>query len=485
MALRVLGGRYELVAFVGRGGMGEVWEGRDRVIARRVAVKLLPHDRRDASGAEMFFREARTAGGLNHAGVVTIFDLGQDPDDGTLYLVMEFLAGQDLNTVLREDGLLQVHAAVDWAAQAADALRAAHTAGIVHRDLKPANLMLTQDDRIKVLDFGIARYMAATHHSSKVIGTLAYMAPERFAALPADPRSDLYSLGCVLHELLTGSTPFQASEAVAMMTAHLNTTPEPPSRTRPDIPAALDDLVMALLAKDPDHRPASAIEVCHRLHEVLVTPVRPELEGVLSSRDTKTVPTAPLTGVGPGAPEAPSRVAFAVEDGGPVAFRRRMRRPVLVGLALFVGLFVFSSSMTGEWGMGLAFSGSVTAVMVLLFGLMPSLSFLVRSGLRVEGEGLFLRMGSTTLVVPWQDITSITFTRTKRGSSLTVTAVLRTEAATRVPVALRRPGFTDGRELEYQLISYNKAEMTARATRLQDALLSCSGGRYTPDPTAI
>ncbi|MEE1806534.1 serine/threonine-protein kinase [Streptomyces sp. BE133] len=304
MVLRVLGGRYELVAFVGRGGMGEVWEGRDRLIERRVAVKLLPHDRRDTSGAQLFFREARTAGGLNHTGVVTVFDLGQDPDDGTLYLVMEFLTGRDLDMVLREDGPPQVPTAVDWAAQTAEALQAAHAAGIVHRDLKPANLMLTPDDRIKILDFGIARYMASTHKSSKVIGTLAYMPPERFGDLPADARSDLYSLGCVLHELLTGSTPFQTTEPVAMMAAHLNTAPEPPGHARPGVPTALDDLVMALLAKDPDDRPASAAEVRDRLRGLSTATPPSRAESHLSGADTQTV-TTPLTGVGIGAARRP------------------------------------------------------------------------------------------------------------------------------------------------------------------------------------
>ncbi|MFI6582598.1 PQQ-binding-like beta-propeller repeat protein [Embleya sp. NPDC050493] len=269
--MRVLGGRYELVALVGRGGMGEVWEGRDRVIERRVAVKLLPHDRHDASGAELFFREAKTAGGLNHAGVVTVFDLGQDPDDGTLYLVMEFLAGRDLDTVLRRDGPPAVATAVEWAAQTAEALEVAHAAGVVHRDLKPANLMLGTDSRVKILDFGTARYMASTNRSSKVIGTLAYMPPERFGELPGDARSDLYSLGCVLHELLTGHTPFRAGDMIAMMAAHLHTPPVPPGNTRHGVPAALDDLVLALLAKDPDHRPASAAEVRHRLRELPTT----------------------------------------------------------------------------------------------------------------------------------------------------------------------------------------------------------------------
>ncbi|WDI23417.1 PQQ-binding-like beta-propeller repeat protein (plasmid) [Streptomyces enissocaesilis] len=299
-----MGSRYELVAFVGRGGMGEVWEGRDRVIERRVAVKLLPHDRQDSYSAQLFFREARTAGALNHAGVVTIFDLGQDPADGTLYLVMEFLTGRDLDTVLREDGPPPVPTAVDWVAQTAAALQTAHSAGIVHRDLKPANLMLTPDGQVKILDFGIARYMAATHKSSKVIGTIAYMPPERFSDLPADARSDLYSLGCVFHELLTGRTPFQATERVAMMAAHLHTTPEPPSKTRPGIPATLDDLVTALLAKDPDDRPSSAAEVCDRLFELPTSttavnaPPHPSVEEA-------TPATAPLTGTDAGQRRAP------------------------------------------------------------------------------------------------------------------------------------------------------------------------------------
>ncbi|MGW8396243.1 protein kinase domain-containing protein [Streptomyces lydicus] len=339
MALRILGGRYELVAFVGRGGMGEVWEGRDRLIERRVAVKLLPHERRDTSGAQLLFREARTAGRLNHRGVVTVFDLGQDPDDGTLYLVMEFVTGRDLDTVLREGGPPQVPTAVDWAAQTAEALQAAHAAGVVHRDLKPANLMLTPDDQIKILDFGIARYMASTHKSSKVMGTLAYMPPERFGDLPADARSDLYSLGCVLHELLTGSTPFQTTEPVAMMAAHLNTTPEPPGQARRGVPAALDDLVMALLAKAPDDRPASAAEVCERLRELSAAGPALGAEYHLIGADMETV-TAPLTAAGPGAGRTPVRVPGpAASTSTPVGrISRRAALKLGIGAAASVGI---------------------------------------------------------------------------------------------------------------------------------------------------
>ncbi|WP_268252671.1 WD40 repeat domain-containing serine/threonine protein kinase [Streptomyces alanosinicus] len=264
----MLAGRYELVGLVGRGGMGEVWEGRDRVIERRVAVKLLPLAAGDASGADLFFREARTAGALNHSGVVTVFDLGQDETDGSLFLVMEFLEGRDLASVLRADGLPPVAAVVGWGVQAMAALARAHGAGVVHRDLKPANLMLTPDGQVKILDFGIARFMESTKKSSKIMGTLAYMPPERFEGHPGDARSDLYSFGCVLSELLTGRPPFDADDPVGMMSAHLRHAPAPPGRTRPGIPGALGDLVLALLAKQPDDRPATAAEVADRLSAI-------------------------------------------------------------------------------------------------------------------------------------------------------------------------------------------------------------------------
>ncbi|MFZ3500026.1 PQQ-binding-like beta-propeller repeat protein [Streptomyces sp. 5.8] len=296
--MRVLAGRYELAAFVGRGGMGEVWAGRDRVIGRHVAVKLLPHNQGDPGGAELFFREARTAGGLNHRGVVTVHDMGQDPADGTLFLVMEYIEGRDLAAVLRQDGPPPVPVALGWAAQGAAALAAAHTAGIVHRDLKPANLMLTTGGEIKILDFGIARYMAASDKSSKVMGTLAYMAPERFDEQSGDARSDLYAFGCVLHELLTGSTPFAATGPVAMMTAHLNRTPVPPGTLRPDVPAALDALVLRLLAKAPEDRPASATEVHDALRALAAAPQTPPSHAPAPQTPTSLAPAS----LGPVAP---------------------------------------------------------------------------------------------------------------------------------------------------------------------------------------
>ncbi|MDI2125651.1 serine/threonine-protein kinase [Yinghuangia seranimata] len=306
----MLAGRYELVRFVGRGGMGEVWEGRDRLIERRVAVKLLPHATGDASGAALFFREARTAGALHHPGVVTVYDLGQDDADGALYLVMEFVDGRDLAAVLREQGPPAVATAADWAAQAALALGRAHTAGIVHRDLKPANLMLTAEGQVKILDFGIARFVESTNHSSKVMGTLAYMPPERFDEQPGDARSDLYALGCVLHELLTGKVPFQATGAVSMMNAHLRKAPTRPGEHRAGIPGELDDLVLELLAKEPGDRPAPAEEVHRRLRAVVdgLAPLAPSSASSLSPAQASSPsrPAAP-----PAAPPAVTTVVAA------------------------------------------------------------------------------------------------------------------------------------------------------------------------------
>ncbi|WP_326816198.1 PQQ-binding-like beta-propeller repeat protein [Streptomyces sp. NBC_01762] len=289
MGGRILAGRYQLDRLLGRGGMGEVWEAHDTVIQRHVAVKLLQPSEGD-DGTDLFLREARTAGGLNHAGVVTIYDIGQDPD-GTLYLVMELLQGRDLSAVLRHEGPPVLADAVNWGIQTADALAVAHAARIVHRDLKPANLMLTLSGNIKILDFGIARYASTVTQASRIIGTPRYMPPERLLGKAGDGRGDLYSLGCLLHELLTGSTPFGDLDTVALMYAHLHRSPEPPSARSLNVPEALDQLVLDLLAKDPDDRPATADQVRDRLRDLTTSPPaasRPEASLAIAERASTT-----------------------------------------------------------------------------------------------------------------------------------------------------------------------------------------------------
>jgi serine/threonine protein kinase len=258
----VLAGRYRLERVLGRGGMGEVWLGRDQsVLQRDVAVKVLPA----LSGAESvarFQREAETLARLQHPGITVVHDAGRH--DGYLFIIMELLHGGDLAQVMTgHPGGLPVARALDFARQIVDALAAAHGKGIVHRDLKPANLFVQAGDRVKICDFGIAHSTDATSRftsTGHAIGTPLYMSPEQCRAEAVDARSDLYSLGCLLFELLTGRPPFSADQpAYVVMGQHVEHAPPRPRELRGDIPVPLADLVAALLAKSPDDRPRIAV----------------------------------------------------------------------------------------------------------------------------------------------------------------------------------------------------------------------------------
>ncbi|MEU9002623.1 serine/threonine-protein kinase [Streptomyces sp. NPDC048551] len=268
-------GRYELDELLGRGGFGEVWRAKDSRVGRWVAVKIghpqTPEETR------RFEREASLAGNLAHPHIATIHDFGRTERGGrdAVFLVMELLQGRSLAEVL-EGGVPPLGDALEWAARIADALGAAHDAGIVHRDVKPANVMVTESGVVKVLDFGIAKSSGAPGTeltaTGMIIGSFPYMAPERWTGgaggVPVDGRADLYALGCVLTELLTGRRPFPAREMHELLAHHLTTEPPAPGALREGIPAALNELVLGLLAKDPRERPAQAREVSRRLTEI-------------------------------------------------------------------------------------------------------------------------------------------------------------------------------------------------------------------------
>ncbi|XRQ11954.1 serine/threonine-protein kinase [Actinomadura welshii] len=276
----LLAGRYRLDSLLGRGGMGEVWRASDLRLNRTVAIKVLPARGASERAVARFRREAEIAAGLQHPGIATVFDIDTDVDtdsgDGTLFLVMELLDGTDLAAVAaRHPGGLPVGRAVPILAQIADALAGAHAKGVVHRDVKPANVMLLDGDRTKILDFGIARYAEQTTDltGSAMIGTPAFMAPEQFdRATPVDHRTDLYALGGVAYQLLTGRRPFTADTVPELLHAVL-LTPAPAVRdTRPDVPEELGRLVAELLAKKPDDRPDDAGTVAARLRAVTAAP---------------------------------------------------------------------------------------------------------------------------------------------------------------------------------------------------------------------
>ncbi|MER5579950.1 serine/threonine-protein kinase, partial [Streptomyces massasporeus] len=256
----LLAGRYRLDVEIGRGGMGEVWRAYDETLARAVALKLLLPQDTDATATSRFRLEAQTAGRLNHPNVVGVLDFGEY--DNRLYLVMELVEGDSLAGVLNGSGALPAEQVADLAAQASAGLAAAHGQGIVHRDVKPANLLLDTNGTLKIGDFGIARFLddpgAALTATGQIIGTGLYLAPERALGKQAGPASDMYSLGCVLYQLLSGRPPFEADTAVALLHQHLDSAPVPPRELGvAGLPPAFENYLLGLLAKQPEDRPTA------------------------------------------------------------------------------------------------------------------------------------------------------------------------------------------------------------------------------------
>jgi predicted Ser/Thr protein kinase len=254
-ATRILNDRYEMGSPLGKGGMAHVYRGTDRVLDRTVAIKVLSGKYAgDDSFVTRFRREAQAAAGLNHANIVGVYDTG---DEGQMhYIVMEYVEGETLGDVLRRDGRLDPERAAAVAVEVATALHAAHEKGLVHRDVKPGNVMIDREGRVKVVDFGIARAAAddTLTQTGLVLGTASYLSPEQAQGLPVDARSDIYSLGCVLYEMLTGRPPFDGDTPVAIAYMHVNETPPGPSELEPSIPPHLDQAVMRALEKDPEAR---------------------------------------------------------------------------------------------------------------------------------------------------------------------------------------------------------------------------------------
>ena len=265
---RLLGGRYELDGVVGRGGMAEVYRARDIRLDRVVAVKTLREDlARDATFQARFRREAQSAASLNHPSIIAVYDTGEDMEgpENVPYIVMEYADGRTLRDLLREDRRLLPERALEITDGVLRALDYSHRHGIVHRDIKPANVMLTPSAEVKVMDFGIARAVsdaqATMTQTAQVIGTAQYLSPEQARGERVDARSDLYSTGCLLYELLTGRPPFTGDSPVAIAYQHVRENPIPPSRVDPEIPAWADSIVLKAMAKDPADRYQSAAEM--------------------------------------------------------------------------------------------------------------------------------------------------------------------------------------------------------------------------------
>lgn len=253
-------GRYEILCELGHGAMGIVYKAIDPMLDRTVAVKTIKFDQTSddfAKFEERFYREAKSAGRLNHPNIVTIYDVGKS--DNTAYIAMELLEGNQLKAVLDVHTPLPIDTIVDIAAQIADGLAYAHKNGIIHRDIKPANIMLVNGDRVKITDFGIARMSTSTGTlAGTVIGSPRYMAPEQVVGKPVDGRSDVFALGVVLYELLTGESPFDGDNINTTMYRIVNELAIPPKTVNPRLPEIFDYIVAKALAKHPDERYQSA-----------------------------------------------------------------------------------------------------------------------------------------------------------------------------------------------------------------------------------
>src|SRR5438552_2230447 len=265
---RLLGGRYELDGIVGRGGMAERFRARDIGLDRVVAVKPLREElARDQTFQARFRREAKPAASLNHQSVVAVYDTGEDDTHGSHipYIVMEYVDGRTLRDLLRDDRRLLPERALEITDGVLRALDYSHRNGIVHRDIKPGNVMLTRTGEVKVMDFGIARAVsdaqATMTQTAQVIGTAQYLSPEQARGERVDARSDLYSTGCLLYELLTGRPPFLGDSPVAIAYQHVRENPVPPSQLDPEIPAWADSIVLRAMAKDPADRYQSAADM--------------------------------------------------------------------------------------------------------------------------------------------------------------------------------------------------------------------------------
>jgi serine/threonine protein kinase len=330
---KIIDGRYVLGESLGSGGMGEVYLAHDGVLERNVALKVLRSQYAgDEEFAERFRREARSAASLSHPNIVQVYDRGE-AEDGTSYIAMEYVPGGTLKEQIGRRAPFRDREAAAVGAQIADALEAAHERGVIHRDIKPQNVLVTALGNLKVTDFGIARAASAVTSSASgaIFGTAGYISPEQALGEPVGPASDLYSLGVVLYEMLTGELPFTADNSIAVCMKHVNEPPLPPKILNPDIPDGMNALVLMLLAKHPTDRYESALELMTDLERV-----RDGLPPTLALQAT----TQPLG-------QAPHAALRRVD------LARRRRTPLTlavaaVAMAALLGTFLFGLLQDGS-----------------------------------------------------------------------------------------------------------------------------------------
>jgi serine/threonine-protein kinase len=280
-------GRYQLFETLGVGATSRVVRGFDPMIGRHLAIKLFHSELATGEARDRFLREARVVGQLTHPSIITLHDMGIEESTQTPYLVMEFIDGTPLDRLL-EKGTLPLPRACAWIAHAAEALDVAHTRGVIHGDVKPANILITADGKVKLTDFGMARVAKRDTADSPLLGTPAYWCPEQIMGRPQDARSDIFSLGVVLYEMVTGTRPFEADSLQAVCNRVLSSTVTMPSHLQPSVPSSFDEIITACLAKNPEARLSSGEELAQLLYPLA------RRKAVLSAQP-QAKPVAPVT----------------------------------------------------------------------------------------------------------------------------------------------------------------------------------------------
>jgi serine/threonine-protein kinase len=322
----IIDGRYRVISRLGSGGMADVYLAQDQLLGREVAVKVLHHHfAEDQEFVERFRREASSAAALSHPNIVGIFDRGEW--NGTYYIAMEYVAGHPLKAIIRDQGALDPAYAIDIVLQILQAARVAHRRGVIHRDLKPHNVIIDEEGRARVTDFGIARAGASDMTlTGSIMGTAQYLSPEQAQGYSVSASSDLYSIGVILYELLTGAVPFEGETAVAVAFKQVSAEPRPPSELNPAIPLSLDAVVLRALAKDPAARYADADE--------LIAALQRERENLPSATAMTSVMSTDGAANGTGAPLlAPPAAIDETQQRTPEEERDRRRKILLWSLA--------------------------------------------------------------------------------------------------------------------------------------------------------
>jgi serine/threonine-protein kinase len=409
MVGRLLDGRYQIRARIARGGMATVYLATDLRLERRVAVKIMhAHLADDAAFRERFIQEARSAARLAHPNVVNVFDQGQDL--GTAYLVMEYLQGITLRDLLGEYGRLTPEQTMDILEAVLAGLVAAHKAGIIHRDLKPENVLLADDGRIKLGDFGLARAATSSTASGQaLLGTIAYLSPELVTRGIADTRSDVYAVGIMMYEMLTGEQPFKGEQPVQIAYQHANDSVPAPSLKNPGIPALLDDLTLWATARDPEDRPRDARAMLDQLFET---------QHLMHENATRVLPTTTQrTSV---LPAAPARAAATAET-APVA-RRGQATDVIERLRAATA----RAHRRGAWAFGAVLvAGAMAAGTGWYYGggpgsttALPEVSGMTRDRASAALAEQGFRVGTATAVWSTSDAGTVTTTDPTPGTAV-------------------------------------------------------------------